>query len=41
MREWWRRYVEAPLDRLPVDWDTLFTVSWLLIAALTVLRGGY
>ncbi len=40
MREWWREYVEAPLDRLPIKWDSMFLYTWLGLMTLTVLSGG-
>lgn len=40
MREWWREHVEAPLDRLHVNWDRLFLYTWVTLTVLTVLSGG-
>lgn len=40
MREWWRYYVEEPLDRLPIQWDTLFLYAWMLHMIGVFLSGG-
>lgn len=40
MRDWWYYHVEAPLNRLPVNWDMYFTYAWSLYAVGVVLGGG-
>lgn len=40
VRDWWRIYVEDPLDRVGVNWDVLFLWMWIVIMGVTVLRGG-
>lgn len=40
MREWWRYYVEDPIDQLNVNWDKMFLYMWLFYAVKVVLTGG-
>lgn len=40
MLDWFKVNVEAPLNRLPVNWDMLFVTPWLLYAIGIILTGG-
>ena len=40
LREWYLTHIEEPLDRLPVNWDTLFVEAWCLYAVGILLSGG-